>query len=97
MLVEFTVSPLSDPFSVVVCGNTSVVSEGARSRSFKISALVVALEGAGVSHWSAGELVEIITRAQTEGKTVTRTLEMSESEFLRFIEYSEDSPAPRRS
>ena len=96
MLVSFTVSPVSDPFSVRVSGNMGYSEESAWSRSFKISDLIVALETAGVSHWSAGELVETITRAQTEGKTLARTLEMSESEFARFMEYREDPPAPRR-
>jgi hypothetical protein len=96
MLVEFRVSPGSDPYSVQVIGNSGFSTDSAKTRSFKISALVLALDASGVSYWSAGELVEAVTRAQTAGETVTRTLEMSDSEFEKFIDYRETLPAARR-
>ena len=92
MLVEFTVSPVADPFSVRVSGNTGVSPASARSRALKISSLVLALEAAGVPHWSAGELLEAITRADMTREAVTRTLEMSQSEFGRLMDWSESSP-----
>lgn len=97
MLVEFTVSPVADPFSVRVSGNTGLSPETARSRTLKISSLVLVLEAAGIPHWSAGELLEAITRADMAREAVTRTLEMSPSEFGRLMDYSEDSPPLARS
>ena len=93
MLVEFTVSPVTDPFSVRVSGNTGVNPADARIRTLKISSLVLALESAGVPHWSAGELLEAITRADLARQAVTRTLEMSQTEFSRLMDYYESSPA----
>ena len=92
MLVEFIVSPVADPFSVRVSGNTGVLPASARSRTLKISSLVLALESAGVPQWTAGELLEAITRADMNREAVTRTLEMSQSEFGKLMDYSESSP-----